>query len=104
MKADSLKDFALDQLCGLDGLECRAMFGGHGLFAGEKIFGILFQGRLYFKTNASTRAAYTERGMKPFRPSAKQQLNSYYEVPADVMEDAAQLESWAHEAIAVGGK
>ena len=101
MKTDSLKDFVLDQLRGLAELEVRPMFGGFGLYAGGKFFGIHFQGRLYFKTSETTRAAYIERGMKPFRPSAKQKLTSYYEVPADVIEDAAELERWARPAVSV---
>ena len=104
MKADSLKDFVLDQLRGLGGLECRAMFGGFGFYAGGKFFGIIFKGRLYFKTSEATRQAYVERGMKPFRPNVKQRLNSYYEVPADVIEDAAKLETWAREAVNVSSK
>ena len=98
MRDNSLKDFVLDQLRELGGLESRAMFGGFGLYTGGKIFGILFQGRLYFKTSDTTRVAYVERGLQPFRPNVKQRLNSYYEVPADVIEDAAQLERWAREA------
>ena len=104
MKDDSLKDFVLDQLRELRGLEARAMFGGFGLYAGGKIFGIAFKGRLYFKTSEATRAAYVKRGMKPFRPNVKQRLNSYYEVPADVIEDAAQLEAWAREGVNGSGK
>ena len=99
MKADSFKDFVLDQLRELRGLEGRAMFGGCGLYAGEKIFGIIFKGRLYFKTTEATREVYVQRGMKPFRPNNKQKLNAYFEVPADVIEDAAQLEIWAQAAL-----
>lgn len=108
MRADSLKDFVLDQLRELGGLECRAMFGGFGLYANGKFFGLLLKGRLYFKTSEATREAYLERGMKPFeppfRPKSKQKLSSYLEVPADVIENATQFESWAREAVAVAGK
>jgi DNA transformation protein len=104
MKPDSFKDFVLDQLRELRGLECRGMFGGFGLYAGEKFFGIISQGRLYFKTREATREAYRARGMKHFQPNAKQQLTSYYEVPADVIEDAAELLTWAGEAVKVAAK
>ena len=99
MKDSSFKEFVLDQLRELGGLESRAMFGGVGLYAGGKFFGILFQGRLYFRTSETTRAVYIERGMEPFRPNAKQRLNSYYEVPADVIEDGGELSRWANEAL-----
>jgi DNA transformation protein len=45
----SFKDFVLDQLQGVPDLECRSMFGGHGLYQEETFFGIVFKGRLYFK-------------------------------------------------------
>jgi DNA transformation protein and related proteins len=104
MKSDSFKDYALDQLAGLPALKCRGMFGGFGLYAGGKFFGIVFQGRLYFKTGAATRASYESRGMTHFRPSAKQQLPSYFEVPAEIVEDANELMRWADDAIGIAGK
>ena len=99
MNPGSFKDFVLDQLAELPGLECRAMFGGHGLYGGKAIFGIVFKGRLYFKTSAVSRAGFTRRGMKPFRPNVRQRLNSYYEVPAGILEDRAALAAWARRAI-----
>ncbi len=97
-RTDGFKDFVLDQLHGLRGVTCRSMFGGYGLYHGDVFFGIVHKGRLYFKTNETSRAAYRERGMKPFRPNARQTLKTYYEVPVDVMEDAEQLVVWAAEA------
>ena len=58
------------------------------------------KGRLYFKTNTVTRAAYVQRGMQPFRPNARQTLKSYYEVPVDILEDHEQLTFWARQAMA----
>ena len=104
MKDSSFKDFVLDQLRELRGLEARAMFGGFGLYSGGKFFGILYRGRLFFRTSEVTRTAYLERGMESFRPNAKQRLNSYYEVPADVIEDAAELVAWAGDALKVAEK
>jgi DNA transformation protein len=90
--------FVLDQLDGVARIESRAMFGGHGLYRGETFFGIVHKGHLYFRTNAETQPEYRARGMKPFRPSARQSLNSYYEVPAEVLEDAAEVARWARAA------
>lgn len=92
---DSFKDFVLDQLSDLRSVTCRAMFGGHGLYLSESFFGIIHKGRLYFKTDQTTRGAYLKKGMKPFRPNAKQTLKTYYEVPVDIIEDAEQLTTWA---------
>jgi DNA transformation protein len=98
VRNDSFKDFVLDQLTDLRGVTCRAMFGGYGLYRREVFFGIIHKGRLYFKTDEATRKDYNERGMKPFRPNAKQTLKSYYEVPVDIIEDQEQLTAWAERA------
>lgn len=94
----SFTDFVLDQLQTMDDLACRRMFGGYGLYNQGVFFGIISQGRLYFKTDPTTRPHYVERGMLPFRPRPQQTLTSYYEVPVDVLEDATQLTTWAQQA------
>jgi len=98
-KSDSFKAFILDQLADLRGLTCRAMFGGYGLYHGATFFGIIHKGRLYFKVTSKTVGRYKAHNMNPFRPSAKQTLKSFYEVPIDVIEDAEALPQWAAEAI-----
>ena len=99
MKDDAFKAFVLDQLRDRAGVTCRAMFGGYGLYRRTVFFGIIYNGRLYFKTNSTSRAAYLRKGMKPFRPSAKQILKSYYEVPLDIIEDQNELSGWARQAV-----
>ncbi len=99
MKKDSFKDFILDQISDLGEISCRSMFGGFGLYSDTVFFGIVYQGRLYFKTDSKSRSAYVEMGMKPFRPNAKQTLRTYYEVPLDVLEDTELLLEWAHKAV-----
>ncbi len=101
MRDDSFKDFVLDQLAGLPELRARAMFGGHGLYQGGLFFGILFDGRLYFKTDARTRAAYLKRGCSHFIYEKARRIISihYYEVPADVLENREELIVWAGEAV-----
>jgi DNA transformation protein len=100
MKGDSFKQFVLDQLRSVGSVRCRAMFGGYGLYRGDVFFGILHNGRLYFKTDLSSREAYSNKGMRSFRPNPKQILKSYYEVPVDVLEDADLLSDWSRRAIA----
>ena len=100
MNDATFRDFVLDQLQRLGEVDCRRMFGSYGLYHDEVFFGILAQGRLYFKTNAVTRVFYVQRGMLPFRPNARQTLKSYYEVPVDILEDHEQLALWARQAVA----
>jgi DNA transformation protein len=97
-KGDGFRDFVLDQLADLRGVTVKAMFGGYGLYRDQTFFGIIHKGRLYFKTDETSRAPYLSRGMKPFRPSAKQILRTYYEVPVEIIEDGEQLNQWAAQA------
>lgn len=98
---EAFKDFVVEQLAGLHDLRVRGMFGGFGLYQGEKFFGIISDDRLYFKTNDTTRADYEQRGSKPFQPSAKQTLKNYYEVPAEILDDSEQLTQWAGKAASI---
>ncbi len=100
MRADSFKDFVLDQLGEGRELTCRPMFGGYGLYHRVVFFGIIHKGRFYLKTNAATRPAYASRGMQPFRPNGRQILRHYYEVPIEILEDPWQLKAWARLAVA----
>jgi len=98
-KDESFKDFILDQLSEFDGVEARRMFGGHGLYRDETFFGIVHKGKLFFKIDDNTVDEYRKRKMKPFRPTAKQTLKSYYQVPVEIIEDADALRQWAAKAV-----
>jgi DNA transformation protein len=98
VSTDSFRDFVLEQLSALGGLRCKRMFGGHGLYAGEIFFGIVFDGRLYFKTNPDTLPDYLAFHASVFAPSEKQTLKNYREVPVDILEDANNLTTWAQKA------
>ena len=98
MKANTdYTDRVMEQLTPLGGIGGRAMFGGYGIFHEGIMFGIISADTLYFKVNDSNHAAYEGAGSRPFTHS-----RSYYEVPADVLDDAARLHDWAQVAIAVG--
>lgn len=92
-------DFVLDHLSELRGLRSRAMFGGQGLYCGDRFFGILFKGRLYFKVSAVTRPSYEAEGMGPFRPGKQRVLTMFYEVPPDIIEQPDTLLEWATQAV-----
>ena|SRR2546429_171540 len=95
-------DYVHDQLSGLGGVSSRRMFGGAGLYCDEFFFALIDDDTLYLRVNDDNRADYTVRGMGQFRPYAdRPELSmSYYETPADVLEDPAQLVSWARRSVA----
>ncbi len=95
-------NYVLEQLVGLPGVSARRMFGGVGLYCDELFFGLISNDVLYLRANDDNRADYTARGMSQFRPYAdRPQLSmTYYETPADVLEDPAQLVMWAQRSVA----
>lgn len=74
------------------------MFGGYGLYCGEQFFGIVFDGRLYFKTNPDTLNEFMQYHAEVFAPSEKQVLKNYREVPVEILEDSESLLGWAMKA------
>jgi DNA transformation protein len=93
--------FVLDQLRGLGPVEARKMFGGEGLYWNGQIFGLIDEGRLYFRVADSTLARYQAVGSKPFEPWPGHIMKGYYEVPAEVLEDLDAAAAWAREAWAL---
>src|SRR6202045_4039583 len=94
--------YVREQLAGLGGVSSRRMFGGAGLYCDGFFFALIDNDTLYLRVNDSNRADYTTRGMGPFRPYPdRPQLSmTYYETPADVLEDAAELVAWARRSLA----
>ena len=103
MPDDSFKEFVLDQLSALPDLRAKAMFGAHGIYSGEKFFGILDEGRLFFKTDATTEKDFIARGMGPFTYEMKGKVMAmaYHEVPPEILEQPHELTAWARQAIAL---
>jgi DNA transformation protein len=101
MPVESFKEFVVDQLGALPEVRAKAMFGGYGLYQEDRFFGILMDGRLYFKTDEQTRSAYLERGMGPFiyEKGRGTLAMNYFEVPPDVLESREELVAWALRAI-----
>jgi len=98
------RDFVVEQLGRVAPVTAKSMFGGVGLYAQGLFFALIAEDRLYFKVDDSTRPDFERLGMEPFRPFGEENAMWYYEVPADVLEDAAQLEPWMNKAIAVAAK
>ncbi len=94
------RDFVLDQLAGVPQLRAKRMFGGVGLYSGERFFAILAADELFFKVDDGNRAAYVAPGSEPFRPVLDRPVSmSYWRVPIEVLEDPVELGAWAKEAI-----
>jgi len=100
---DSYLAFVIEQLEGLGRIRAQRMFGGVGLYCGERFFALLADDTLYFKVDDSNRGDFLSRGMEPFRPfpDEPERAMGYYRVPVDVIEDAESLVAWARRSVAI---
>ncbi len=88
--------YVMELLAPLGDVTSRAMFGGYGIFEKGDMFALISGSRLYFKVDDSNRPAYENASSEQFAPMP------YYEVPAEVLENAATLHEWASTSMAIG--
>jgi DNA transformation protein len=101
--SEGFRAFVLEQLSrAARDVRARSMFGGVGLYAGDLFFALIDDDVLYLKVDDGNRPWFEERGLGPFQPYGEGgEVMQYYEVPADLLEDAEALAPVAAEAIEV---
>lgn len=88
----------------LGAFRSRAMFGGHGLYLDDVMFGLIAYDKLYLKTDEKNRGDFENAKSKSFTFESERKglvTTSYWQCPADAMKDARKLRQWvgkAHEA------
>ena len=100
---DEFLTYLKDQLADMGPVTSRRMFGGAGLYCDGLIFAIVVDDVLYFKVDDSNRGDYEAAGTGPFVFTSErgQSTMSYYEAPADVLENKEKTSQWAHKALDV---
>ena len=101
--SSSFLAYVVEQLAGLGGVRSKRMFGGVGLYLDGLFFALIDDDTLYFKADDSNRARFERAGSKPFcpYPDRPDQAMGYWQVPAEVLDDAEELAAWAREAMMV---
>ena len=105
--SDEFIDYVVDQLAAWAYVSVRKMFGGAGLYCDGKMFGLVADDIAYLKVDDSNKEDFLEAGSSPFNPfpeKAKTTVMSYYEIPADILEDRDQLAAWAERSLSVAKK
>lgn len=94
--------FVLDQFSDWGGVTARKMFGGAGLYRDGVMFGLIADDVAFLKTDEFTRPPFVAAGCAPFKPYPNERASkTYYEVPAEVLEDRDLLVAWAGRALDV---
>ena len=89
-------NFVLDKLAPIGAIGSRAMFAGYGIFDQGLMFASISQDTLCFKVNESNRDVYKQARSRPFPHGI-----SYWEVPANMLEEDAELHEWANKSIEI---
>ncbi|MFC3677663.1 TfoX/Sxy family protein [Ferrovibrio xuzhouensis] len=96
-------DFAQELFAPLGGVSVRRMFGGAGLYCRGLMFGLIHDDTIYLKADAETAKAFEARGCGPFTYEGKGKpvQMSYWQMPADLIDDADEAVAWAKTALGV---
>ncbi|GGK46765.1 TfoX/Sxy family protein [Salinarimonas ramus] len=83
-------------------IRTRGMFGGHGVYAGEAMFGLVAYGELYLKVDDETRPAFEAAGARPFVYEAKgaRSVMSYWTLPDAAQDDPDEAARFGRLALA----
>ena len=94
------RDHLIDLLTPLGAVTVRAMFGGGGVYLDGTMFGLVADDVLYLKVDDANRPDFEAAGSGPFVYQGKNRpvTMSYYQVPAELMDDGETLCQWARGA------
>jgi DNA transformation protein len=99
--SNGYRTYIVEQLAAVPALSTRRMFGGIGLYSSDWFFALIDDDVLFFKVDDANREDYVSRGMPAFTPFPGQSSLGYFQVPAEVIEEAEELTRWARRSIEV---
>jgi len=105
--SDEFVEYIIEQLSSWGEVSVRRMFGGAGLYRGGVMFAVIADDAAYLKVDDSNRDDFVRAGSAPFEPypeKIKTTIRTYFEIPADVLEDPAELAKWAERSWLVARK
>ena len=100
--SESFRLYALEQLARVvtGDIRSRRMFGGVGVYAGERFFALIDDDIVYLKADDLTVPAFEAEGLAPFRPFGEgTKPMKYYTVPGEWLDDVEALGPWAARAL-----
>ena len=101
-------EFIRDLFASFRPVTMQRLFGGAGLYADGLIFGLVFDGAIYLKVDATNIGDFEREGSKPFtytRAKSKGRIGraslSYWRLPERLYDDPEELAVWAARALAI---
>ena len=83
----------------------RRFFGGDGIWSGDLMFGMVFDDRIYFKTDEASRKLFLAEKCKPFsfkkHSTGETIVTTWFALPDRLYDDPDELAQWARAALDV---
>ncbi len=78
-------------------IRSRKMFGGHGLYHQDRMFGLVADDQLYLKVDKQTQSTFESAGLEAFQyiKNNKPFNMSYHQAPDSIFDDPEQARYWA---------
>lgn len=78
-------------------IRSRKMFGGHGIYHNDLMFGLVADDELYLKTDKDNVHQFEELGLPAFEFHSDKKIikMSYYAAPEEIFDDPDQARLWA---------
>jgi len=94
--------FVEELFAGLGPVRIRKMFGGAGIYAGERMFGLIDDDVIYLKTDAALKAELAAEGSLAWtysRAPGTWEETSYWRLPEAALDDPDEACAWARKAL-----
>jgi len=94
--------YVVDLMQSIGPVRAKGMFGGHGIFLDDLMFGLVADSVLYLKADKESVPGFSEKGLQAFSygRQGKEFSMSYYQAPEETLEDAEEMNVWANKAYA----
>lgn len=92
----------VELLQSLGPVRARRMFGGHGFYVDDLFIALIFEDRLFLKTDETTRPTFTAAGSEPFvyhKGDGSSVSMSYWTAPEEALESPPAMRPWARLAM-----
>src|SRR5438876_9460453 len=97
------RDFLIDLFADFGPVTIRRMFSGYGISADGINFALALRAGLYFRADDTTIPQFEAEVSQPFSYQTRTKtvtVNSYWQLPARLFDDQADLYVWARAALA----
>lgn len=78
----------------------KPMFGGHGIFIDDLMFGLVADSTLHLKVDKESENEFKAKGLETFTYNKKDKevSLSYYQAPEEALEDSEEMNTWGNKA------